>query len=192
MRGFRRGIYTDDVDFHVGNPTTWITDELQRRGGAPFLTHALLDLPGPVGHLKALSNALLPDGVLGVFCPSVTQIGDCLKGIRNSGLQLGKDIVVEFPPHAELIGAGLRGWNIKYTTVRARAKAGAETATETESAADDTSVVESSVEETSTVDEESGEGTPEGGVEVLVCRPSVGERLVGGGFFGIFRKKGEC
>lgn len=155
-------------------------------------------MPGPDEHLEALSNALLPDGVLGVFCPSVTQIGECLKKIKKLGLWLGKDMVVEFPPHAESVGAGLRGWNIKYTVVRARAKeaaaaaAAAEAETETESVAEETLAIE-----TSAVDGESGgEGAlreeEEGGREVLVCRPSVGDRLVGGGFFGIFRKKGEC
>lgn len=130
-------------------------------------------MPGPQEHIAAVSNALLPDGVLGVFCPSVTQIGDCLKVIRNAGLRLGKDMVVEFPPHSELVGAGLRTWNVKYTAVRARVK---EAEAEAES------------EETST----DGESADDDGKEVLVCRPSVGERLVGGGFFGIFRKKGEC
>lgn len=171
MHGFRRGIYSADVDFHVSNPTTWINDELQRRSGAPFLTHAILDMPGPQEHIAAVSNALLPDGVLGVFCPSVTQIGDCLKVIRSAGLRLGKDMVVEFPPHSELVGAGLRTWNVKYAVVRARAKE-----------------AESESEETLT----DGESADEDGKEVLVCRPSVGERLVGGGFFGMFRKKGEC
>lgn len=141
-------------------------------------------MPGPDEHLEALSNALLPDGVLGVFCPSVTQIGECLKKIKKLGLWLGKDMVVEFPPHAESVGAGLRGWNIKYTVVRARAKEAAAAAAELEEASVTAVDVGSS-----------GEGAPEEeeeGREVLVCRPSVGDRLCGGGFFGMFRKKGEC
>lgn len=145
-------------------------------------------MPGPDKHLEALSNALLPDGVLGVFCPSVTQIGDCLKNIKKLGLWLGKDMVVEFPPHAELVGAGLRGWNVKYTVVRARAKEAA--AADMESMAEEAPVTETSAVGGEGASEEEEE--EEGGREVLVCRPSVGERLVGGGFFGIFRKKGEC
>lgn len=176
VHGFRRGLYSAHVDFHVGTPTAWVRAELERRGSAaPFLTHALLDMPSPQDHLGALADALLPDGVLGVFCPSVTQIGDCLRAVRTAGLPLGKEMVVEFPPHSELVGAGLRTWNVKYAVVRARAR---EAQGEGEAEGEGVGVGEEDIEA--------------GAREVLVCRPSVGERLVGGGFFGIFRKKGEC
>lgn len=158
-------------------------------------------MPGPEEHMAALSEALLPDGVLGVFCPSVTQIGDCLRKIRHSGLRLGRDMVLEFPPHAEMVGAGLRGWNVKYTVAKAQARANVEAEATAAAAAAALAAVtgeEIGVEVGSGADGESASegssepGVPDGGKEVLVCRPSVGERLVGGGFFGIFRKKGEC
>lgn len=203
VQGFRRGIYTEDVDFHVGNPTDWITGELEKRGGEPFLTHALLDLPGPEGHLEALSKALLPDGVLGVFCPSVTQIGDCMKHIIKRGVWLGKDMVVEFPPHGGTVGAGLRGWNVKYTAVRSRSNAkteaeGSEPAVvvELENGSEEVSEEGESVSEVDGEEKVQEKELPEIEEEepgkVLVCRPSVGDRIVGGGFFAIFRKKGEC
>lgn len=139
-------------------------------------------MPSPHDHLSALADALLPDGVLGVFCPSVTQIGECLKAVRVAGLPLGKDMVVEFPPHSELVGAGLRTWNVKYAVVRARARE-VEVQEEAEAEAEAVGVVG---------EEDAEQEQEQGSREVLVCRPSVGERLVGGGFFGIFRKKGEC
>lgn len=156
------------------------------------MTAALLDMPGPEEHLKALADALMPDGVLGVFCPSVTQVGECLKVVRKSGLRLGRDMVVEFPPHAEGVGAGLRGWNVKYVFVRAKVKAKMEVEGG-EAVVVDT---ESEGESVGEVDGEQIEAKELPAVEevdeVLVCRPSVGERMVGGGFFGMFRKKGEC
>lgn len=161
------------------------------------MTAALLDMPGPEEHLKALANALMPDGVLGVFCPSVTQVGECLKVVRKSGLRLGRDMVVEFPPHAEGVGAGLRGWNVKYVFVRAKVKAKMEVeGGEVEGGEAVVVDTESEGGSAGEVDGEQIEAKELPAVEevdeVLVCRPSVGERMVGGGFFGMFRKKGEC
>lgn len=206
VAGFRRGIYTRDVEFYVGDPASWVKDQLAQRGGKPFLTHALLDLPGTENYISALSEALLPDGVLGVFCPSVTQIGDCLKVMRRDGLRLGRDCVLEFPPHAMGVGAGLRGWNVKYAVVRARAKGKVEVV-----GGEEGEVVADTGAEAELVDGDEGSSGSEissdteaiqskeipavdgaEAQEVLVCRPSVGDRLVGGGFFAMFRKKGEC
>ncbi|KAH8153674.1 uncharacterized protein LAJ45_02487 [Morchella importuna] len=203
VSGFRRGLYRKNVDFYVGNPTQWIKNQFTKRAEegkppGPFLSHAILDLPGTDEYLQAMSDGLLPDGVLGVFCPSVTQIADCLKVIKKTGIPLSKEAVIEFSPHGTGVGAGLRAWNVKWTTVRAKergkvdvegeeVKVGAEAGdmpAESESVVDVDTEAELQPKEIPPI----AEGATE---DVLVCRPSVGDRLVGGGFFAVFRKRGQ-
>jgi tRNA (adenine57-N1/adenine58-N1)-methyltransferase len=176
VRGFRRGMYKDNVEFYVGDPSEWIHAQLEKRGiaakegnlGQGFLYAVVLDLPGPEEHLKAAADALINDGIVCVFCPSITQIGACVSAVRQLELPLVLDKVLEFPGGAGT-GAGLRAWDVRFAHVRSRAArplsvAEAESPAETEA--------------------ESTENKYE-----MVCRPTSFENFVGGGFFGMFRRK---
>ena len=204
VRGFRRGMYSPSVEFYVGDPTEWMLAEIERRtraSGPPrpdvpdpavleaenksaaaedggFLYAVLLDLPGPQAHLRAASRALINDGIVGVFCPSITQIGVCVRAIRRDPTtQLVLDRVIEFPGGAG-VGAGLRTWDVRYARVRSRAVGSGE------GEAGRLSVLDAE----NRYPERAAEDGEEKDYE-MVCRPTSFERSVGGGFFAIFRRK---
>lgn len=166
VEGFRRGMYKRDVQFYINNPATWIEEEYERRGSKePFLSAAVLDLPDVHEYLHTVSTALKLDAPLGVFCPSVTQIGACVQAIRNN-----KDTRLVLEKCVEFNGAeaGGREWDVRLAKVRASE---APAAVEGEAVADNA---------------ESGSGDVRW---EMVCRPMVGKYIVGGGFYAVFRKK---
>ncbi|KAI5288169.1 hypothetical protein KEM52_001276, partial [Ascosphaera acerosa] len=116
VRGFRRGMYAGDVDFHVGPVEEWIAQQMRERRARllqgqeqkqeqeqrtstaptasdtepdlPFLAHAILDMPAAHERIPAVCRALRVDGLLAVFMPSVTQIGECVRLVREARLPL--------------------------------------------------------------------------------------------------------
>ena len=143
----------------------------------------LLDLPGPQAHLRAASRALISDGIIGVFCPSITQIGVCVGAIkRDPTLQLVLDRAIEFPGGAG-VGAGLRTWDVRYARVRSRAVAAGVGAGEGRRL--------SVLDAENRYPERPGAAAEPGDEKdyEMVCRPTSFERSVGGGFFAIFRRK---
>jgi tRNA (adenine57-N1/adenine58-N1)-methyltransferase len=176
VRGFRRGMYKDNVEFYVGDPSEWIRAQLEKRGIAPkegnpgpgFLYAVVLDLPGPEEHLKAASDALINDGIVCVFCPSITQIATCVSAARQLTLPLALDKVFEFPGGAGT-GAGLRSWDVRFAHVRSRTARPL-------SVAEAENPAETEVEDA-------------GNKYEMVCRPTSFENFVGGGFFAMFRRK---
>ncbi|KAF8242612.1 S-adenosyl-L-methionine-dependent methyltransferase, partial [Wilcoxina mikolae CBS 423.85] len=170
VHGFRRGMYSPSVEFYVGDPTQWILQQIDGREG--FLYAVLLDLPGPESHLQAAAMSLLSDGIVGVFCPSITQIAACVKAVKDLKLPLVLDRVVEFPGGSG-VGAGLRTWDVRYARIRSRAV-----------------TRKLSVLEAENKDREGQESVQAEEKEYeMVCRPTSFERSVGGGFFGMFRRK---
>lgn len=197
VRGFRRGIYAGNVDFYVGHIENWVTEQKKRRAskgllsvGAgkvdPFLSCAILDMPSAHMNIPLVAPMLKTNGVLAVFMPSITQIGDCVTLIRQQRLPFVMESVIE-------LGMGLsngRLWDVRVAFKKSRA--------------DPSSWTESSgsVEPVSQRDEELPEdknaeaATAPGEAQkasdsVLICRPKVGMRLVGGGFVGIWRRMDE-
>jgi len=187
VKGFRRGMYSDDIEFYVGDPSAWMRQQLEQRGlradegeereseseSGGFLYAVLLDLPGHDAHLAAAAEATLTDGIVGVFCPSITQVAACLKVVRAQKIPLVLSQVFEFPGGSGT-GAGLRSWDVRYARVRARADRRL-SITEAENKEDTGAVGD---------EEEAKHSEFE-----LVCRPTSFERVIGGGFFGIFRRK---
>lgn len=165
VQGFRKGLYAGNVDFHVGDVSDFIKTQLQSRGTAnPFLSHVLLDLAGPEHHLEKAAQALHDDGTISVFCPSITQITECVRLVKSLRLPLTLDQVVQFETNTS---AG-KQWDVRFAKLRAVSRANKP----------DVSVAVD--EEQTTGDEKEKWG--------LVCRPRVGDRLVGGGFLGMWRK----
>ncbi|KAJ5983371.1 hypothetical protein N7481_005470 [Penicillium waksmanii] len=192
VQGFRRGMYGGDVDFYVGPVEDWIAEQKKQRTKTgvlssltgqssvePFLSHAILDMPSAQLRIPHVAPMLKRDGFLAVFVPSITQIGDCVRLIRQHHLSLVQERVVE-------LGMGISGgrqWDVRLATK----KSGADPASWSPSAeaeSDDASadpaedLTEIPVSEVpSKVDE-----------MVMVCRPKVGLRTMGGGFVGIWRR----
>ncbi|KAK4983323.1 hypothetical protein LTR50_007302 [Elasticomyces elasticus] len=152
-------------------------------GKTQFLTHALLDLPSADTHLATVASALYTNGILTVFNPSITQIAECVRLIKQENLLLNLEQVVE-------LGTGRR-WDVRAVKPRASLKkrAGVENGLEAEvgelgSDDDDESAAKArDLEEAKApIESETNDRWS------LVCRPKVGERIVGGGFLGLWRK----
>lgn len=182
VEGFRHGLYAKNVDFHVGDVSDWVKEKRVTRGPEPFLSHAFLDLPSADTHLQTVADALRTDGTLIVFNPSITQINECAIKIKNEKIQLDLDRIVELGVNG---GSGGREWDVRF--VRPRASQKAEVEAPISEDGNDTAVE---------LDETSSPVTPVTNAEVMddrpwsmVCRPKVGERITGGGFLGVFRRR---
>ncbi|PYH46722.1 tRNA (adenine-N(1)-)-methyltransferase [Aspergillus saccharolyticus JOP 1030-1] len=226
VRGFRRGIYAGNVDFYSGPVETWVAAQKQERSRSsghstattsdidgqtaavdPFLSYAILDMPSSHLRIPHVTSILKRDGLLAVFTPSVTQIGDCLELIRRERLPLVQEKVVE-------LGNGIssgRLWDVRFAVRKNKDTLAESGSGGSSGSASGVEVVEEQqreeeavepVEEVAEVAEETAssptsapssvaaaEGEEEEEVDrVLVCRPKVGPRIVGGGFVGIWRR----
>ena len=205
VHGFKQGLYSGNIDFHVGDVSQWIserqhpTHQEAQAHPEPFLSHILLDLPESHRHIKTASSALKVDGLLIVFNPSITQINACVKVIRALKLPLILDRVVELGPSI----TGGREWDVREVRPRALIKAENERngalAASTESATsasltgsgDEESVGRAmelkSRDEGQVTASKDGEIQEESGWK-MICRPKVGLMVTVGGFLGVWRK----
>ena len=207
VNGFRRGIYAGNVDFYVGPVESWVAEQTkQRRESAPkpallssvlksdittpepFLSYAILDMPSSHLRIPHISPIMKRDGILAVFMPSITQIGDCVELIRRQRLPFVQEKVVE-------LGAGISGgrqWNVQFAVKKSRADPSSwgPSSDSSEEGAAQEDQESSSDEKAADTDAqpEAQEQTSKEGESVLVCRPQVGERIAGGGFVGIWRR----
>lgn len=202
VRGFRRGMYADNVEFHVGDVSAWLKEEVARRAQSsastsaatgdgstdtalvdvpPFLTHAFLDLPSTHDHVSTVASALRPDGMLIVFNPSVTQIADCMQKIKRERIPLYLEQTLELGTNG---ASGGREWDIRVVRPRSSIPKVAEVEAEPQGES------QAVVEEGDITKAEAEEITRAAPAEAwsLVCRPKVGDRVIGGGFLGVFRK----
>ncbi|KAF2177025.1 S-adenosyl-L-methionine-dependent methyltransferase [Zopfia rhizophila CBS 207.26] len=189
VQGFRHGIYAGNVDFHVGDVSEWIVAQREKRETEePFLSCVFLDLPNANLHLDNVAQALKVDGLLAVFNPSITQIAECVELIRKKKLPYLLDKVVE-------LGAGLnRQWDVRAVRPRATLKK-----EESEARSDDSGdgAVSTQSEQDTGNELKSQERKDQELAQQLakqqekwaiVCRPKVGEMVVGGGFLGVWRR----
>lgn len=190
-------MYAHSVDFHVGSIPEYISSRLATSPD-PFLDHTILDLPDCHLYLETVSKAMKVDGTILVFCPSITQVIECLKLARKEGLPLALETTLEI---GQAAGVGGRVWDIRAVRARSFIKAEAAAAAAVEAAeAESVESVESSEEGTEGLTESSEEAVAEtvpkeaespkseGDGWNMVCRPKVGDRVVGGGFVGVFRR----
>lgn len=185
VRGFRRGIYAGNVDFYVGHIENWITEQKKLRVSTGllssgkvdrFLSCAILDMPSAHLNIPLVTPILKTDGILAVFMPSITQIGDCVTLIHQQRLPFIMESVIE-------LGMGLsngRLWDVRVAFKKSRA----DPSSWTESSGSDEESAEGKITEVTAAPVEAQKGAD----SVLICRPKVGMRLVGGGFVGIWRK----
>ncbi|KAH8815930.1 S-adenosyl-L-methionine-dependent methyltransferase [Xylogone sp. PMI_703] len=177
VRNFRNGMYFPNVDFHVGNIRDYLTARLSQ-SKEPFLSHAILDLPGTHDYLSIIGEALLPNGSLITFCPSVTQIYNCTVVVKAQKLPFVLETVLELGGG---IGVGGREWDVRAVKPRSllKAEAQAREQIDDEEYTPEDSNIEPLNSETSL--------KPESGYE-MICRPKVGIRVRGGGFLGLWRR----
>ena len=197
--GFRRGMYSGDADFYVGDVSEWIVKQIATQSAnnpistpEPFISHAVLDLPASHTHITMVASALRMDGVLLIFNPSITQIIACVNVIREKRLPLVLDRVVE-------MGASMTGgreWDIRTVKPRAylRSEKAKKATLDMDDAAEPRIDGDSDQHEATNLcsavtDERDAEivEREEVGYE-MVCRPKVGARVVGGGFVAVWRK----
>ncbi|RMZ87782.1 hypothetical protein DV736_g4986, partial [Chaetothyriales sp. CBS 134916] len=160
IRSFRQGLYWPHIDFNIGNVDKWVDQKLAERGQA-FLSAVVLDLPDVHLYFPRVLAAIEEDAKLVIYTASITQLCECEKLIEAQGLPLKQEKVVE-------LGSGIsdgRVWNVRVTVPRARSRQAASTSSPSSASSDD------------------GESE-----KVMICRPKVFERLIGGGFIGIWRK----
>jgi hypothetical protein len=194
VRGFRRGIYTGDVDFYVGPVENWVAEQSKQRtktgvlasltgSGSvePYLSHVILDMPSAHLRIPHVASIMTRDAMLVVFMPSITQVGDCVKIIRENRLPFFQERVIE-------LGIGIssgRQWDVRLVAK----KSGADPSSWGPSETDEATPAESD----EPVSDNTGEvpASEESGKEddmVMVCRPKVGLRTMGGGFVGVWRR----
>lgn len=114
VAGFRQGLYWPHVDFHNAQVGEWVQSQLVERKGEPFLSHVFLDLPSVQDRLKDCVAAMRDGAKALIFVPSITQVCECVKMIKNSRLGLSVENVVEL---GEGISTG-RKWDVRAVTPR--------------------------------------------------------------------------
>ncbi|KAK4636203.1 tRNA (adenine(58)-N(1))-methyltransferase TrmI [Fulvia fulva] len=184
--GFRQGIYARNVDFHVGDVSEKLCELRRARPNAQFVSHAFLDLPAAEGHLAAVASALRVDGTLIVFNPSITQINSCATKIKDQRVPLDLEKVVELGVNGS---SGGREWDVRFVRPRSTLKAEMEAGPEAEAEngqgsksglqGSDGSIISDLRASVSMADDKWS----------MVCRPKVGDRITGGGFLGVWKKR---
>ncbi len=180
VRNFRNGLYYSNIDFHVVTIGNYITTRIEEKAG-PFLDHAILDLPDCHTYLELLGNVLKSNGSLLVFCPSITQINECVRVVKDERLPLLLEKVLELGPGG---GAGGKEWDVRPVRPRALLKAEAEARAAVAGEKSEVDILESSDATDESVDSDQSQSSGWS----MVCRPKVGEMVVGGGFLGLWTK----
>lgn len=198
VEGFRHGQYAGDVEFHVGEVSAWIDQQLIHRGlhspeikDKAFLSHVILDLPGSQSHLEKAASVLHVNGTLIVFNPSITQIIACVKEIKLNMLPLELDRILEVDQGM----VGGREWDVRAMRPRALARAETEKRVSLEEERASTGASNQSLREDggdSGIDTKQNDPIKELVKEeidwYMVCRPKFTERWSGGGFVGVWKK----
>ncbi|KAG5969561.1 hypothetical protein E4U58_001335 [Claviceps cyperi] len=122
IRNFRRAQYLSSIDFHVGSIDKYLSERLEKSGGRPFLSRAILDLPSAQDNAGRVVEALLPNGILVVFKPSISQIGEFQKWYTVNKIPLRLEKVLELPVSTTSDGVhdagGGRHWDVKTVSPR--------------------------------------------------------------------------
>lgn len=117
VRNFRRAQYLPSIDFHVGSIDEYLSGRLAESGGRPFLSRAILDLPSAHDNAERVIESLLPNGILILFKPSISQIADFQKWSTETRQPIRLEKVLELPVSTTSDGVhdagGGRHWDVK-------------------------------------------------------------------------------
>lgn len=113
VKGFRRGIYYDNIEFHLAEgPSQWIQSTSFTDA---FLDGCFLDMPEPELHLQTISKYLKPGAPILIFQPSVTQFFPILEVTKKVGFSCVSI--------SEMAGnGGLREWDLRKVHVEEQEK----------------------------------------------------------------------
>ena len=195
-------MYVPHIDFHVTNIGDWIYSQLDTRhhnssvfrksaNTEPFLSYVILDMPGCHFQIETVAPVMKDGALLVVFVPSVTQIGDCVRIMRDKGLKLQMEKVLEL---GEGVSNG-RVWDVRLARKRSRPNDSSPIMRESQSV-DETNTSgkglgadagEATGSDTDSLESAEVEAS-RGDDSVMVCRPKVGRMTIGGGFIGLWRK----
>ncbi|KAJ4286718.1 hypothetical protein N0V90_012970 [Kalmusia sp. IMI 367209] len=181
VEGFRNGIYAGSIDFHVGDVTSWISEQnSSRKAKSPFLSHVILDLPNAESHLETVASVLQVNGILAVFNPSITQIVECVEKIRKDRMPYLLDQVIE-------LGAStIREWDVRAVRPRATLKKAEESGLSDSSSSEEP--IDAIKGQEARDDELAQDLAKSEEKWAMVCRPKAGQQVVGGGFLALWRK----
>jgi hypothetical protein len=198
---FRRGMYGPHIDFHVSSIGDWIRSQLDSRNQSsffgkrpdtgPFLSYVILDMPACHMQIETVAPAMKDGALLVVFVPSVTQIGDCVQIIQDTGMRLQMEQVLEL---GEGISNG-RIWDVRLARKRRSSNDSSpiqaneqalewKKSTKEAANANEQDPVDRKMD---SLQKAAGDSSRDGD-SVMVCRPKVGKMTIGGGFIGIWRK----
>ena len=196
VEGFRHGMYTSDVEFHVGDVSNWIDEQILSRSSSlkvePFLSHIILDMPSSEHHVRKAASVLHVNGSLMAFNPSIGQIVAIFDMVKRQCLPLLLERVLELGPSM----TGGREWDVRLVKSRDETSSGfAEVAQlvndRDEGTSDDDpqrdAVVKAAESEKPDHEETQALGKQDTGWR-MVCRPKVGQRVLAGGFLGVWKK----
>lgn len=124
VRNFRRAHYLPSVDFHVGSVDEYLSSRLEKSGGRPFLSRAILDLPSAHENAEHVVQALHSNGLLILFNPSISQIADFQSWSTETDQPLRLEKVIELHVTSATEGAvhdggGGRNWDVKTVVPKA-------------------------------------------------------------------------
>ena len=197
--GFRQGVYAENVEFHVAKVSGWLDEQIRNRqlqecDDKGFLHHIILDMPDSYQQLEKASTALLADGNILLFSPSITQITAAVHIVRQKRLPLFMERAVELGPSL----TGGKEWDVRAVRPRALTRLEEETrlaakrqlgSDEISPGHDQPSTVERPSDAVLREGEQDRASIDEAHGFNMICRPKVFARVVGGGFLGVFRKK---
>jgi tRNA (adenine57-N1/adenine58-N1)-methyltransferase len=172
IKGFKKGKYFNDVDFHVGQPKEFFAT----RKSEPFLSHAILDMPDAHEEMATVAPYVHLGGKVALFVPSITQILDAQRTVRQQNIPLYLENVLE-------LGGGISGgreWSVKFVQSRASMRAASPTP-----AAEVSDDITDPADAQTTSDLGTIRKEPEW---FISCRPKPGKVIQGGGFIGLWTR----
>ena len=196
VEGFRQGMYAGDVEFHVGDVSDWIDEQILSRSSSlkdePFLSHVILDMPSIQHHVQKAASVLHINGSLVAFNPSISQIASIVEVVRRQGLPLYLERVLELGPNM----TGGREWDVRLVKSRDETKSGiagaAELWNDRDKGTSDDNPEQGAIVEAAEIEKHDHEEIQalekQDTAWLTVCRPKVGQRVLAGGFLGVWKK----
>ena len=196
VEGFRHGMYAGDVEFHVGDVSNWIDEQILSRSSSlkvePFLSHIILDMPSIEHNVRKAASVLHVNGSLMAFNPSISQIVAIFDMVKRQCLPLRLERVLELGPS---MTCG-REWDVRLVKSRDEIRSGfaevAQLVNDRDAGTSDDDPQRDAVVEAAEIERPGHEETQALGKQDtgwrMVCRPKVGQRVLAGGFLGVWKR----
>lgn len=196
VEGYRQGIYAGDVEFHVGDVSNWIDEQILSRSSSlkdePFLSHVILDMPSIHNYVRKAASVLRVNGSFMAFNPSISQIVAIVEVVKRQRLPLLLERVLELGPNM----TGGREWDVRFVKSRDETRSGiaeaAELLNDSNRETSDDNSEQGSIVEAAEIEKRDHEQIQalekQDTAWLTICRPKVGQRVLAGGFLGVWKK----